>query len=425
MKSVVEEQMQILMRGTQFGDEHLRRVMEQELRERLMEGRVNPGVDPTKYRAMYEIGAINKPLRVYLGVDPTAPDLHLGHTVPMRKLAQFQALGHHVIFLIGSFTALIGDPSDKDKARPQNTPEQIAENVRTYTEQAWKILDPERTEIRYNSEWLSELDFRDIIGLASQFTVSQFLQRDNFAQRFSHNDPIFLHEFFYALMQGYDAVALHNDVQIGGTDQTFNILAGRKLQEHFGQRPQILLTFPMLPGTDGVIKMSKSLGNAIGITEPPEDMYGKLMSIPDSAMPIYFDLLSPMHPSEIEAIFSELEAGERHPRDVKMLLARQITEVFHGPEAAERAEEHFKTVFQQRELPEELPIHRLTEPVSLVDLIASLNLASSKSEARRLIQQGGVTLDGEKVGEIDRLVAPSETPVVLRVGKRHFVELVS
>lgn len=401
MKSV-DEQMHILMRGTEFGDEHLRRVMEEELRERLNEGR---------------------PLRVYLGVDPTAPDLHLGHTVPMRKLAQFQELGHHVIFLIGSFTALIGDPSDKDKARPQNTPEQIAENVRTYTEQAWKILDPERTEIRYNAEWLSELDFRDIIELASQFTVSQFLQRDNFAQRFSRNDPIFLHEFFYALMQGYDAVALRNDVQIGGTDQTFNILAGRKLQEHFRVRPQILLTFPMLPGTDGVVKMSKSIGNAIGITEPPEDMYGKLMSIPDSAMRIYFDLLSPMHPDRIEAIFQELEAGERHPRDVKMLLARQITEVFHGPRAAEWAEDHFRTVFQQRELPPQMPTHRLTEPVLLVDLIASLDLASSKSEARRLIQQGGVTLGSEKVGEIDRLVTPEETPAVLRVGKRRFVEL--
>lgn len=399
----VDEQLQILMRGTEFGDEHLRRVMEQELRERLAEGR---------------------PLRVYLGVDPTAPDLHLGHTVPMRKLAQFQELGHHVIFLIGSFTALIGDPSDKDKARPQNTPEQIEANVRTYTEQAWKILDPNLTEVRYNSEWLSQLDFRDIISLASNFTVSQFLQRDNFAKRFANNDPIFLHEFFYALMQGYDAVALQNDVQIGGTDQTFNILAGRKLQETFGQRPQILLTFPMLPGTDGHLKMSKSLGNAIGITEPPEEMYGKLMSIPDSAMRIYFDLLSPMRGEEIEAIFEELEAGKRHPRDVKMLLAHQIVEVFHGPEGADRGEEHFRTVFQQRELPEEMPTHRLTEPVTLVDLIASIKFAGSKSEARRLIQQGGVTLGGNKVGDVDRVITPEEAPVVLRVGKRRFIELV-
>lgn len=398
----VDDQLQILMRGTAFGDEQTRRTMEQELRERLATG---------------------TPLRVYLGVDPTAPDIHLGHTVPLRKLAQFQELGHQVIFLIGDFTALIGDPSDKDKARPQKSPEEIAHNVKTYTDQAWKLLDPEKTEVRYNSEWLGKLSFRDLIGLASNFTVAQFLQRDNFEKRFANNDAIFLHEFFYALMQGYDAVALHNDVQIGGTDQTFNILAGRKLQDAFGQKAQVLLTFPMLPGTDGTVKMSKSIGNAIGISDAPEDMYGKLMSIPDHAMPIYFDLLSRRHPTEIEGLLAEMEAGQRHPRDVKMGLAREITEIFHGPAAAQQAEEHFVTVFQQRERPADVPEHRITAPTAIVDLIVEIGFASSKNEARRLIQQGGVSIDEAKIEETDTTITPGNGGL-LRVGKRRFIQLV-
>ena len=399
----IDEQVRLLMQGTQFGDEHTRKRMESELRERLAKGR---------------------PLRVYLGVDPTAPDLHLGHTVPMRKLAQFQQLGHTTIFLIGDFTALIGDPSDKDKTRPQLTPEQVQENVKTYTTQAFKILDPERTIIRYNSEWHKTLTFADVINLASNFTVAQFLERDNFAKRYAKGDPIYLHEFFYALMQGYDAVMLEADVQLGGTDQTFNILAGRKLQEVFGQKPQIMLTTAILPGTDGHMKMSKSLGNAIPVDTTPEDMYGKIMSIPDHVMRTYFELLSTLSPSEIDAIFADLEAGRRHPRDVKMLLARNVTAIFHGDEGAFRGEEHFVTVFQQRELPDEMPQYRLCEPKNIVDLIVELELAQSKSKARRLIQQGGVRLGDERITDVGYVVSlDSNNHVVLRVGKRNFVEL--
>lgn len=405
MEHSVEEQLEILMHDTAYGEEETRRVMEQELRDRLGEGR---------------------PLRVYLGVDPTAPDLHLGHTVPMRKLAQFQQFGHECILLIGDFTGLIGDPSDKDKTRPQLTREELAANVETYTSQAFKILDPEKTKIRYNSEWLGELDFEDVIHLASNFTVAQFLERDNFARRFERGDPIFLHEFFYALMQGRDAVALETDVQIGGTDQTFNIMAGRRLQQLWGQKPQVLITTRILPGTDGVQKMSKSLGNAIPIDTTPEDMYGKLMSIPDDAMRIYFDLLTPFHPREIDAIFEELQAGDRHPRDVKMLLAREVTSILHGAEAAQQAEKHFVRVFQKRKRPEEMERYVLTEPTNVVDLIVDLDFASSKSQARRLVDQGGVSIDDEKITDTYFEVQPPDGErKVLRVGKRRFAELVT
>ncbi len=401
MKHSIDDQIAVLMRGTRYGDEETRRVMEQELRERLAEGR---------------------PLRVYLGVDPTAPDLHLGHSVPMRKLAQFQEFGHECTFLIGDFTAMIGDPSDKDKTRPQLTREQVLANVETYTRQAFKILDPKKTKIRYNSEWLSKLTLADTVRLASHFTVAQFLERENFAQRYARGEPIYLHEFFYALMQGYDAVALETDVQIGGTDQTFNILAGRRIQQFFGQKPQIMITLGILPGTDGRLKMSKSLGNAIPIDTTPEDMYGKLMSIPDFAMRTYFDLLTRFHPNEIERIFQELEAGVRHPRDVKMLLAREVTSIFFGEEAAAEAEAYFVRVFQQRERPEEMPTHELREPQNIIDLMTELNLVKSRSEARRLIQQGGVRLDGERITSFDFVVEPKGTQV-LRVGKHIFVEL--
>lgn len=401
----IDQQIEVLMHGTQYGDEQTRRVMERELRERLAEGR---------------------PLRVYLGVDPTAPDLHLGHTVPMRKLAQFQAFGHECVFLIGDFTGLIGDPSDKDKTRPQLTREQLIANVETYTAQAFKILDAERTKIRYNSEWLSRLTFEDVIYLASNFTVAQFLERDNFARRFERGDPIYLHEFFYALMQGRDAVALETDVQIGGTDQTFNIMAGRKLQELQGQKPQILITVPILPGTDGTQKMSKSLGNAIPIDTTPADMYGKLMSIPDEAMRTYFDLLTRFHPREIEQIFEELQAGTRHPRDVKMMLAREVTSIFHEEEGAEKAEAHFVRVFQKRKRPQEMERYTLAEPVNIVDLIVDLKFARSKSQARRLVEQGGVRLDDEKILDTYFTIEPANGgPIVLRVGKRRFAELIS
>jgi tyrosyl-tRNA synthetase len=399
----IEDQIKILMSGTAFGDDTMRRRMEEELRERLQEGR---------------------PLRVYLGVDPTAPDIHLGHTVTLRKLKQFQDLGHHAVFLIGSFTALIGDPSDKDKTRPQLSTEQVAANVRTYTEQAFKMLDPERTEIRYNAEWLSEMDFNDVIALASNFTVQQFLQRDNFEKRFRNGDAIYLHEFFYALMQGRDAVALETDVQVGGTDQTFNMLAGRTLQERAGQKPHIALTTPMLPGTDGTMKMSKSLGNAIPIDTTPEDMYGKIMSIPDAAMPVYYRLLTPHHPDKLEQIVAGIEKGDVHPRDAKMRLAREITTLFHGSEGAEIGERFFTDVFQRQQLPEDMPERVIEEPVGLLTLISEAGFARGTGAARRLVQQNAVSLDDEKVVDPELVINPSTEPQVLRVGKRNFLRLV-
>jgi tyrosyl-tRNA synthetase len=402
----VDEQMEILMRGVDFGDEQIRATMESELRERLAETR---------------------PLRVYLGVDPSAPDIHLGHTVPIRKLRQFQELGHQVTFLIGNFTGLVGDPSDKDKGRPMLTPEQLAANARTYTNQAFKILDPEKIIIRYNAEWLAPLSFADVIKLASHFTVAQFLERDNFAKRYGRGDPIYLHEFFYALMQGYDAVAQETDVQVGGTDQLFNLLAGRVLQRAFGQQPQIAITLPILVGTDGHLRMSKTTGNAIGINEPPEEMYGKVMSIPDQAMFNYYNLVTRFAPAEIAALQQGLEEGRLHPMEVKMKLAREIASIFHGDEAAAEAEEHFKTVFRERELPAEVPLHQISAPQNVVDLLVTTGLARSKSEGRRLVQQGGVRLDGEKVTAIETSISPPDSKggAILQVGKRRFVKIVS
>ncbi|MGQ9500493.1 MAG: tyrosine--tRNA ligase [Anaerolineae bacterium] len=398
----IDEQMAILMQGVEFGDPQLYQVMEAELRERLSEGR---------------------PLRVYCGYDPTAPDIHLGHTVTMRKLRQFQDLGHEVTFLIGTFTGLIGDPSDKEALRPQRTPEELMANARTYAEQAFKILDREKTIIRYNADWLSQLTFADAVRLASHFTVQQFLARDNFAKRMAKGDPIWLHEFFYALMQGYDAVMLQTDVQIGATEQLFNLMAGRKLQEAFGQRPQVCLTLPILVGTDGHMRMSKSAGNYIGINEPPEQQYGKVMSIPDEVMMQYFRLVTRFSPDQIAHIEAELQSGRLHPRDAKMMLAREIVSIFHGDEAAARAEEHFKTVFQQRELPPEMAEYMLLTPLSIVDLICAAGLASSKREARRLIEQGGVKLEGRTIQSDDVVIEPGP-PRVLQVGRRRFVRVV-
>lgn len=398
----VEEQMPILMQGVDYGDDQIRQNMEAELRERLAEGR---------------------PLKVYLGVDPSAPDIHLGHTVPIRKLRQFQELGHEVTFLIGNFTGLIGDPSDKDKTRPMLTPEELMANAKTYTDQAFKILDPDKTIIRYNADWLAPLSFADVIRLASHFTVAQFLERDNFSKRFQKGDPIFLHEFFYALMQGYDAVAQETDVQIGGTDQLFNLMAGRTLQKAFGQKPQIAITLPILVGTDGHMRMSKSVGNAIGINEPPEQMYGKVMSIPDHAMLNYFTLVTRYTPDQISDIKDRLETGKAHPRDIKMELAREIVSIFHGEQAAHRAEEHFITVFQQRDLPEDMPAYRMKLPMNIIDLMSDAALIKTKSEGRRLIQQGGVRLDGRVISEIEAVVELSGE-AVLQIGRRKFVRII-
>lgn len=402
MKSI-DEQMAILMQGVEFGDEQIKETMEAELRERLAEGR---------------------PLRVYCGYDPTAPDIHLGHTVTMRKLRQFQELGHEVTFLIGNFTGLIGDPSDRDSVRRQQTAEEVMEKAKTYTDQAFKILNREQTLIRYNADWLSKLTFEDVLKLASHFTVQQFLARDRFAQRYGRGDPIWVHEFMYALMQGYDAVAMNTDVQVGGTDQLFNLMAGRKLQEAFGQRPQIALTLPILVGTDGHLRMSQTTGNYIGINEPPEEMYGKVMSIPDHAMVNYYTLVTRFSPDEVAAVERGLADGSLHPMEAKMQLAREIVSIFHSDEAAAGAEAHFKKVFQKRELPGEMPTHRPSaSELNIVDLLVVTDLAKSKSEARRLIQQGGVRLDGEKVGSIELTVSVKDG-MILQVGKRRFVRLI-
>lgn len=403
----LDEQVTLLMQGTAYGDETLARNMANELRERLVQAHKE-----------------GRPLRVYCGFDPRTSDLHLGHTIPMRKLRQFQELGHQVTFLIGNYTSLLGDPSDKDKLRPLLTTEQVAENARTYAEQAFKILDKDQTRVRFNAEWLSELSFRDVIELAQNFTVQQFMTRENFAKRLAKGEPIYLHETFYALMQGYDAVAQETDVQVGGSDQLFNIItAGRKLQEAKGQKPQVGLIMGILPGTDGVVKMSKSLGNHIPILAEPEDMYGKVMSIPDFAMPIFFKLTTRYLPRQIAEIERGLASGALHPRDVKMQLAREIVTIFHDEAAALRAEEQFKKVFQQRGTPDEMPTFAVNGHMTIVDVIAALGFASSKGEARRLIAGKGVYLDGRTVEDPFQIPQPNPE-MILQVGKRRFAKLV-
>lgn len=403
----VEEQLTILMRGVDFGDAQTFTNMEAELRQRLTES-VTTG----------------RPLRVYCGYDPTSPDLHLGHTLTMRKLRQFQDLGHQAVFLIGTFTGLIGDPSDKDSARRQQTDEEVAAKARTYAEQAFRILDKERTEIRYNGDWLSALTFKDVIRLASYFTVQQFLAREKFSLRYEKGEAIWLHEFFYALMQGYDAVALNTDVQLGGTEQLFNLIAGRKLMEVHGLRPQIALTLPILVGVDGHLRMSKSTGNTIGIDDPAEDMYGKVMSIPDSAMLNYAELVTSWNPSYIEQLFGDLAAGSLHPRDLKMALAREITGLFYPPASVEAAEQHFIRTIQQKELPEDMPTLVVQPGDTVVDLLERAGLVASRGQAKRDIQGGGVRLDGQVVTDAHLHPVPDPNGSVLQKGKRHYVRLV-
>ena len=404
----VEEQLTILMRGVDFGDAQTYRNMEAELRDRLAKSL-----------------ASGQPLRVYCGYDPTSPDLHLGHTVSMRKLRQFQDLGHEVVFLIGTFTGLIGDPSDKESARPQQTEEQVAAKAKTYAEQAFRVLDPERTITRQNAEWLSGLTFKDVIELASHFTVQQFLARDKFARRHADGDAIWLHEFFYALMQGYDAVALRTDVQLGGTEQLFNLMVGRRLMEAFGLKPQIALTLPILVGTDGHQRMSKSTGNYIGIAEPAEDMYGKVMSIPDHAMHNYADLVTSWHPDHIAHLFSDLEGGRLHPRDLKMALAREITGLFHGTEAVVAAEQNFVRTIQQKELREDKPVMGVKPGETLGDLLERAGVVPSRSQAKRDIQGGGVRVDGAVVTDDRFQPAPGAEGNVLQKGKHRFFRLVA
>jgi len=384
------------------------------------------GIRCPQCQASTEVGVPppeGRPLRVYCGYDPTSTDLHLGHTITMLKLRQFQDLGHEVTFLIGSYTALVGDPSDKNKARPILTQEQVAENSKTYAEQAFRVLDRSRTRIRYNGEWLSELSLLDLIRLGQNFTVQQFLARENFARRLEAGEPIFLHETFYALMQGYDAVAQQTDVQVGGTDQLFNIIvAGRRLQEAMGQRPLVGVITGILPGTDGVQRMSKSIGNVIPINSTPEDIYGKVMSLPDFTMPVYFKLVTRYSPAQIAEIEKGLADGTRHPRDAKMELAREIVAVYHGEDKVAAAEEHFRRVFQKDQLPEEMERLLIEGEPLLVEVLAGKGLVKSKGEARRLIEQSGVKVDGQVVEDVNaRLTFTGD--VVVQVGKRKFVRL--
>ena len=365
----------------------------------------------------------NKPLVVKLGLDPTAPDIHLGHTVPLRKLRLFQEFGHQVVIVIGGFTARIGDPTGKSVTRPPLTKEEVLKNAETYKTQIFKVLDPEKTIVRDNSEWLESMNFADVLRLASSYTVARMMERDDFSKRFKEGRPIGVHEFMYPLMQGHDSVALHADVEFGGTDQTFNLLMGRHLQELEGQEPQVVITMPLLEGLDGIQKMSKSLGNYIGIDEEPKEMYGKAMSIPDELMMRYFMLVTDMSIEEQEDMAKRLESGELHPRDAKMQLARTIVRLYHGEEAALEAEEEFKRVFQQRAMPTDISEYAMdapTEPIFVPQFCTDAGLTASNGEARRSIKAGALKVNGEKYTEENLKL---EDGMIVQVGKRKFVKI--
>jgi tyrosyl-tRNA synthetase len=365
------------------------------------------------------------PLRVKLGADPTAPDIHLGHTVVIRKLRAFQELGHTVIFLIGDFTGLIGDPSGKSATRPQLTREEIAQNAETYKTQIFKLLDSEKTEIRFNSEWMNKLGSDGFIRLASHVTVKQILERDDFQKRLKEERPIALHELMYPLTQAYDSVALQADVELGGTDQKFNLLMGRNLQREYEQEAQVCIVMPLLEGTDGVQKMSKSLGNYIGINEPPAEMFGKVMSISDELMWRYYELLTDMRLEEIADLRAAAERNERNPRDIKVELAKRIIADFHSTEDAKSAEEEFDRVFRNRQAPVDIEDRTLDAGKrALTNLLIEIGLAASKAEARRLIEQGGVSINGTRCEIVNEVIELREgSPIEVKVGKRRFLRL--
>jgi tyrosyl-tRNA synthetase len=378
-------------------------LLESELRERLQSGR---------------------PLRIKAGFDPTAPDLHLGHTVLINKLRQFQDLGHEVLFLIGDFTGMIGDPTGKNVTRKPLSRDEVIENARTYEQQIFKILDPEKTLVMFNSSWMGEMSAADLIGLAAKHTVARMLERDDFHKRYTGGQPIAIHEFLYPMVQGYDSVALKADVELGGTDQKFNLLVGRELQKHYGQPPQVVITMPLLVGLDGVQKMSKSLGNAIGINEPPNDMFGKLMSTSDELMWSYIDLLS-FESSATIAHWKKEVAHGRNPRDIKVQFAKEIVARFHSQQAADAALDDFETRFKQHAIPDEMPEVSLAAgaaPLPIVQILKQAGLTASTSEALRMIEQGGVRLNGEKVSDKTLTLSPGE-PVVVQVGKRKFARV--
>jgi len=387
-----EEQLQIIKRGA------VDIVSEEELLEKLKKKEV---------------------LRVKAGFDPTAPDLHLGHVVLLRKLRQFQDLGHEVYIIIGDFTATIGDPTGRNETRPPLSKEQVLENAKTYAEQAFKVLNPERTKLVYNSQWLEKMTARDIVGLTSKYTVARMLEREDFSKRFKEGIPIYIHEFLYPLFQAYDSVAIEADVELGGTDQLFNLLIGRDIQREYGQEPQVAITMPLLVGLDGVRKMSKSYGNYVGITEPPETMFGKIMSIPDNLMWEWYRLLTDYTEEEIEK-FKKL-----HPRDAKLNLAYTIVKQFHGEEAAQRAKERFLKTFSQKEFPENAPVFEFPKgtKIRLDELVLKLGYAPSKKEAQRIIKGGGLKINGEKkTNPFEEIVIDRELKV--QVGKKKFARVV-
>lgn len=366
-----------------------------------------------------KVDSEHRPLRIKLGLDPSAPDIHLGHAVVLRKMKQLQDLGNEVIIIIGDFTGMIGDPTGKSKTRKQLTKEQVEENAKTYQKQIFKILDPNKTTVRYNSEWLGKMDFRDVIGLCSKCTVARILERDDFQKRYTNNQPIAVHEFFYPLMQAYDSVAIEADLEMGGTDQTFNVLMGRNIQKDYGQDSQITLFMPLLEGTDGVEKMSKSLGNYIGINEDANTMYEKVMKIPDNMIIKYYNLCTDVHPDDVAKVEERLNNGE-NPRDIKMELAKEITRLYHSEEA-NMAEEHFKTAFQKQEAPED--IEEIKFEGNILDTLLKTKKCASKAELKRLFEQGGIKIDGEKITNY-QLLNNFEKDFVVQIGKGSFFKIV-
>lgn len=367
------------------------------------------------------------PLRVKLGLDPSAPDLHLGHAVVLHKLREFQQLGHHVIIILGDFTGRIGDPTGRSETRRQLSDEEVLANAATYRDQLYKILDPVKTEVVFNSQWLAELKFAEVIRLSATYTVARMLEREDFARRYREQQPISIHEFFYPLMQGYDSVALRADIEFGATEQKFNLLMGRHLQREYGQEPQICIMMPILLGLDGVQKMSKSLGNYIGITDEPGQIYGKAMSIADELMPEYYKLAADYTMEQVAEVDARLKDGTLHPRDAKMQLAHRIVRIYHGQEEADRAQDEFKNVVQNRNLPSDIPEVDVTSiaengSVKILRLLAFTGLAASASEARRLVQQGGIRVDGNRVDDLDGVVQVIPG-LVIQAGKRKFVRL--
>lgn len=371
----------------------------------------------------------NQPLKVKLGLDPTAPDIHLGHTVVLKKLREFQDLGHQVFLVIGDFTGKIGDPSGRSETRKQLTTEQVLENARTYKDQAFKILDPDKTKIVFNSEWLAKLTLVDVIKLASKYTVARMLEREDFTKRYKTGIPIAIHEFLYPLMQGYDSIALQADVELGGTDQKFNLIMGRHLQREYGQEPQIAIMMPLLVGTDGVRKMSKSYGNYIGIDESPDEIYGKTMSISDDVMFEYYKLVTDLSKDEVSKIENDVKSNQLHPRDAKMYLAKTLVRMYYGEDAANSAEEKFIKVFREGGLPTDIKEFKLTDDdldkngrIWLPRLLKISGLTPSTSEAKRLIKQGAVRIDDQKVNEAKEIQINS--PLIIRVGKRKFIKII-